>query len=65
MIEKVPNDVDDTYLAVVGFENEAIAQMLWSWSLHGEPLDDPRHAGRVRQRGLHQRKRDHPRRWDT
>jgi len=38
VIERVPSEVDDTYLAVVGFENEALAQMLWSWALHGEPL---------------------------
>ncbi len=30
--------VDDTYLAAVAFENEAVAQMLWSWAGHGEPL---------------------------
>lgn len=41
VLEKIPNDVDDTYLAVAGFENDSIAQMLWSWSLHGEPLTIP------------------------
>lgn len=41
VIERVPSEVDDTYLAVVGFENDALAQMLWSWALHGEPLTIP------------------------
>jgi predicted dehydrogenase len=37
-LETVRPDVDDTYLALVGFENDAIGQMLWSWALRGEPL---------------------------
>src|SRR5690606_34297794 len=30
-----------TFLAVAGFENEAIAQLLWSWAGHGPPLTIP------------------------
>lgn len=41
IIEKVDVDVDDTYLAVAGFENEAVAQLLWSWAGHGEALNIP------------------------
>jgi predicted dehydrogenase len=33
--------VDDTVLAVAGFENDAIGQVLWSWALHGEELAIP------------------------
>ncbi|MEM2094175.1 MAG: gfo/Idh/MocA family oxidoreductase, partial [Candidatus Bathyarchaeia archaeon] len=29
------------YLAVVGFENGAVAQLLWSWAGHGAPLEIP------------------------
>lgn len=36
--EAVSVDVDDTYLATVGFEGGAVGQLLWSWGLHGEPL---------------------------
>ena len=41
IIEEVRANVDDTYLAVAGFENDAIGQLLWSWAGHGEPLDIP------------------------
>jgi 1,5-anhydro-D-fructose reductase (1,5-anhydro-D-mannitol-forming) len=41
VVETVAADVDDTYLAVAGFEDGAIAQMLWSWAGHGEPLEIP------------------------
>lgn len=41
IIQEVPVDVDDTYLAVAGFENEAIAQLLWSWGGHGAALEIP------------------------
>lgn len=33
--------VDDTVLAMAGFENDAIGQVLWSWALHGEALEIP------------------------
>jgi predicted dehydrogenase len=39
VIQRVEVEVDDTYLAVAGFENEAIAQLLWSWAGHGEALE--------------------------
>jgi predicted dehydrogenase len=41
VIETVNVEVDDTYLAVAGFENEAVAQLLWSWAGHGEALEIP------------------------
>ncbi len=41
VIRSIRSEVDDTYLATVGFENRAIAQMLWSWGCHGEPLKIP------------------------
>jgi predicted dehydrogenase len=41
IIEKVDVNVDDTYLAVAGFENDAVAQLLWSWAGHGEALQIP------------------------
>lgn len=41
VVETVDANVDDTYLAVAGFENEAIAQLLWSWAGHGEELSVP------------------------
>ncbi len=34
-------NVDDTYLAGVTFDNQAVAQLLWSWAGHGEPLEIP------------------------
>ena len=37
----VPADVDDTYFATAGFDNDAVAQLLWSWAGHGEPLEIP------------------------
>jgi len=41
IIETVQVNVDDTYLAVAGFEDEAVAQLLWSWAGHGEALEIP------------------------
>ena len=41
IIETVRADVDDTYLATVGFENEAVGQLLWSWAGRGKPLEIP------------------------
>jgi predicted dehydrogenase len=41
IIEEVKVNVDDTYLALVGFENEAVGQLLWSWAGHGEALEIP------------------------
>jgi predicted dehydrogenase len=39
VIETVPVDVDDTHFAVAGMENDAIAQLLWSWGMHGPPVE--------------------------
>lgn len=41
VVQTVTADVDDTYMAVAGFENEAIGQLLWSWAGHGEALEVP------------------------
>jgi predicted dehydrogenase len=41
VVEQVRAEVDDTYLATVLFEQGAVGQLLWSWSLHGEPLGIP------------------------
>jgi predicted dehydrogenase len=41
IIETVQANVDDTFLAVAGFENEALAQLLWSWACHGPALEIP------------------------
>jgi predicted dehydrogenase len=41
VVETVHVDVDDTYLAVAGFPDDVVAQMLWSWGGHGEPLEVP------------------------
>ncbi len=41
VVDRVRADVDDTYLAAVGFENEAIGQLLWSWAGRGKPLEIP------------------------
>lgn len=41
VIATVPANVDDTYFATAGFDNDAIAQLLWSWAGHGEPLEIP------------------------
>ena len=40
-IARIQADVDDTYLATAGFENEAIGQLLWSWAGKGEALEIP------------------------
>ncbi len=41
VVESVDADVDDTYMAVAGFDNDAIGQLLWSWAGHGEMLAIP------------------------
>ena len=41
VVEPVKADVDDTFLAAVGFGNGALGQLLWSWGMHGEPLEIP------------------------
>jgi 1,5-anhydro-D-fructose reductase (1,5-anhydro-D-mannitol-forming) len=41
ILEQVPATVDDTFLAVASFENEALAQLLWSWAGHGPALEIP------------------------
>ncbi|MCB9162365.1 MAG: Gfo/Idh/MocA family oxidoreductase [Caldilineaceae bacterium] len=41
VIATVPANVDDTYFATAGFDNDAVAQLLWSWAGHGEPLEIP------------------------
>jgi 1,5-anhydro-D-fructose reductase (1,5-anhydro-D-mannitol-forming) len=41
VVEQVRAEVDDTYVATVIFEQGAVGQLLWSWGLHGEPLDIP------------------------
>ena len=37
VVEAVHVDVDDTHLAIVSLDNDATAQILWSWGLHGLP----------------------------
>ena len=39
--QSVAANVDDTYMAVAGFENEAVAQLLWSWAGHGDAVGIP------------------------
>jgi predicted dehydrogenase len=39
VVESVRAEVDDTYLATIGFANEAVGQLLWSWAGRGAPLD--------------------------
>jgi predicted dehydrogenase len=39
--DRVECNVDDTYFATVNFWNGALAQLLWSWGAHGEPLEIP------------------------
>ncbi|MEZ4708050.1 MAG: Gfo/Idh/MocA family oxidoreductase [Caldilineaceae bacterium] len=41
IVQSVPANVDDTYMAVAGFENEAVAQLLWSWAGHGDAVGIP------------------------
>lgn len=38
VVDSVDADVDDTFFATAGFAKDAVAQMLWSWGAHGEPL---------------------------
>jgi len=37
IIDRVENDVDDTFIAVTRFRSGAIGQFTFSWALHGEP----------------------------
>ncbi|MBL8795688.1 MAG: Gfo/Idh/MocA family oxidoreductase [Planctomycetia bacterium] len=39
--ERVPANVDDTYFATVGFAQDAVAQLLWSWAGRGEEFELP------------------------
>lgn len=41
VVQTAPANVDDTYMAVAGFENDAIGQLLWSWAGHGDDLPIP------------------------
>lgn len=41
VVQTAPANVDDTYMAVAGFENDAIGQLLWSWAGHGDDLTVP------------------------
>lgn len=41
VLQRVPANVDDTYFAGVSCVNGAVAQLLWSWAAHGEPLEFP------------------------
>jgi predicted dehydrogenase len=38
VLDRVEADVDDTFFATAGFDNEAIGQLLWSWAGRGEAL---------------------------
>jgi predicted dehydrogenase len=37
IIDKVLDEVDDTFVAITKFKNGAIGQFTFSWALHGEP----------------------------
>jgi predicted dehydrogenase len=37
IIDKVHDEVDDTFVAITKFRNGAIGQFTFSWALHGEP----------------------------
>ncbi len=39
VIEEVRADVDDTFFATVGFDHDAIGQLLWSWAGRGPALN--------------------------
>ena len=39
--QTVHANVDDTYLATCGFDNDAIGQLLWSWAGRGAALEIP------------------------
>ena len=41
VIEEVPANVDDTYLATLIFERGGLGQLWWSWAMHGGTLDIP------------------------
>lgn len=38
ILDRVEADVDDTFFATTGFDNQAIGQLIWSWGARGEPL---------------------------
>jgi len=40
-VERMSVDVDDTYLATVHLANNAVAQLMWSWGMHGDPVSIP------------------------
>lgn len=42
VIEKVQNEVDDTFLSLVKFRNKVVGQIFFSWACHGEPISIPR-----------------------
>lgn len=37
VIDKVDNEVDDTFIAITKFKGGAVGQFSFSWALHGEP----------------------------
>ncbi len=39
VIDRVDNEVDDTFIAITKFESGAIGQFTFSWALHGEPTN--------------------------
>jgi predicted dehydrogenase len=39
LLQEVPADVDDTYLATLLFERGAVGQLWWSWALGQEPFE--------------------------
>jgi 1,5-anhydro-D-fructose reductase (1,5-anhydro-D-mannitol-forming) len=41
VVQRMDAEVDDTCFATIGFKSKAIGQLLWSWALHGEPLEIP------------------------
>lgn len=41
VLEEIRADVDDTYLATAGFENDAVGQLLWSWAGRGGEVNIP------------------------
>ncbi|MEX1021176.1 MAG: Gfo/Idh/MocA family oxidoreductase [Litorilinea sp.] len=41
VVQEIRVNVDDTYLATAGFENDAVGQLLWSWAGHGGELSLP------------------------
>lgn len=41
VVEEIRANVDDTYLATAGFDNDAVGQLLWSWAGRGGELRVP------------------------